>query len=77
MNVWWMIVIISSVSTICGVVSFAIKSRSRFDRESLEKQLHELQLKIEGVDDLAQRVEVLEKIVTDTPDRLKQKIASL
>ena len=77
MNQYTMVVAIVAIVLFAGVVNRYLKLQARRPSEAEEAEREEVQHKLARVDELEERVRVLERIVVDRKERLREEIDAL
>lgn len=77
MNQYTMVVAIVAIVLFAGVVNRYLKLQARRPSEEEEAEREEVQRKLARVDELEERVRVLERIVVDRKERLREEIDAL
>ena len=77
MNQYTMVVAIVAIALFAGVVNRYLKLQARRPSEAEEAERQEAQRKLARVDELEERVRVLERIVVDRKERLREEIDAL
>lgn len=77
MNQYTMVVAIVAIALFAGVVNHYLKLQARRSRQAEDTEREEVQRKLARVDALEQRVRVLERIVVDRKERLREEIDTL
>ena len=77
MNQYTMVVAIVAIALFAGVVNRYLKLQARRPSEAEEAERQEVQRKLARVDELEERVRVLERIVVDRKERLREEIDAL
>ena len=77
MNQYTMVVAIVAIALFAGVVNRYLKLQARRPSEAEEAEREEVQRKLARVDELEERVRVLERIVVDRKERLREEIDAL
>lgn len=77
MNQYTMVVAIVAIALFAGVVNRYLKLQARRPSEEEEAERQEAQRKLARVDELEERVRVLERIVVDRKERLREEIDTL
>lgn len=77
MNQYTMVVAIVAIVLFAGVVNRYLKLQARRPSEAEEAEREEVQRKLARVDELEERVRVLERIVVDRKERLREEIDAL
>ena len=77
MNQYTMVVAIVAIVLFAGVMQHYLKLQARRPSEAEEAEREEVQRKLARVDELEERVRVLERIVVDRKERLREEIDAL
>ena len=77
MNQYTMVVAIVAIVLFAGVLQRYLKLQARRPSEEEEAEREEAQRKLARVDELEERVRVLERIVVDRKERLREEIDAL